>query len=207
MKKITLIFILAAIVAGITMSNAQSYLTLKASQSYSSFKFSDSENNSLNSEYKGLYTGSYDVGYRYLFDYGLLICSGVGIRNGGASLDYDDMNYQWKLKYANVKLGAGYMLRFKQVSPYLCASGYFAYMLHGVQTLNNEHFNIVGSELMNKIDYGVMIIPGVEYKISEALSLLLEFDYLMGLANIEQDEAQEAYNYAYTLSLGLSVSF
>ena len=144
--------------------SAQQGLTIDASQLYSSFKFNDTQDIKLNSEYPGIYTSAYSVGYRYLIDNGLMFRGGLGMRNAGASLVYDDINYSWKLQYADVKLGVGYAYKINKFSPYFVANGYFGYLLRGFQTLNNEDFNITESDILNKTDYGLILSPGVDFK-------------------------------------------
>jgi len=119
---------------------------------------------------------------------------------------YDAMNYTWDLQYANGRLGFGYMLKKNKISPYLNVSGYYAYMLHGFQTINNEDFDLKKSKLLNETDYGIFITPGVQFELSDAVSTFVEFNYLMGLNNLEKDENQNATNFAYGLTLGLSFS-
>ncbi|MFH2142391.1 MAG: outer membrane beta-barrel protein [Bacteroidota bacterium] len=206
MKKMKQFLLLACFIACIVIVNAQSSLTIDASQLYASFKFNDSQGNKLNSEYSGVFTGAYGVGYRYVTDFGLIIKQGIGMRNAGASLVYDDMNYSWKLQYADSKLGFGYIYIMDRINPYFVASGYFAYLLRGIQIINNENFNITESGLLNKMDYGVIFTPGVEFKLSDYVSSYLEFNYLWGLNNVEMDEGQKATNFAYGLTLGLSFS-
>lgn len=206
MKNIKHLLLLISIVVSTFFVKAQSALTIDASQLFSSFKYTDKDGNILNNEYQGIFTGAYSIGYRYVADFGLIVKPVIGMRNGGASLVYDGMNYSWKLQYANVKLGLGYMYKTKRVNPYFVASGYYAYLLRGMQTLNNEDFNITESELLNKTDYGVVFTPGVEIKLSDFVSTYIEFNYLMGLANIEMDEGQVAKNISYGISLGLSFS-
>jgi len=52
------------------------------------------------------------------------------------------MNYTWDLQYASGRLGIWIFLKDDVVSPYLNVSGYYAFMLSGQQTINNEHHNV-----------------------------------------------------------------
>jgi hypothetical protein len=188
-------------------SHAQSSLTIDATQFYSSFKFQDSGGNSLNNEYSGVFTGAYGLGYQYTTDFGLIARGKIGMRNAGANLLYDDMNYSWKLQYADTRLGVGYLYTINKINPYFIASGYFGYLLRGIQVLNNEQFNITESGLLNKMDYGLVFSPGVEFNISDYISAYTEFNYLMGLANLEKDLGQKSTNFAMGITLGLSLKF
>jgi len=207
MKNIKQLLLLACFIASSVFVSAQSGLTIEASQVYSSFKFNDAQGNDLNSEYSGVFTGAYGIGYRYVTDFGLIIRPGIGMRNGGANLTYDGMDYSWKLNYADAKLGFGYRYGMNGINPYFVASGYYAYLLGGTQILNNEHFNIAESDRISKMDYGVIFTPGVEFELTNNLSTYLEFNYLWGLNNLETDEGQKSSNLAYSLTLGLSFSF
>lgn len=206
MKRINYFLLLICLLASTTIVNAQSAITIEASQLYSSFKYQDSQNNNLNTEYSGIFKGAYTIGYSYSTDFGLIVKSGLGVRNGGADLVYDDMNYSWRLQYVDVKLGVGYMYNLEKIKPYFMVSGYYAYLIHGTQILNNEAFNIIQLDLLSNMDYGVIFSPGVQVKLSDNISSYLEFNYLMGLNNIEKDETQTAKNVAYSLTLGLSFS-
>ena len=206
MKKLKSLIILLVFAGFATILNAQSGLTLEASQLFTSFKFTDSRGNDLSSDYSGIFTGAYNLGYRHVSPGGIMVSGGLGMHNTGATLVYDAMNYIWDLKYASGRLGMGYMLQTDRVSPYLNVSGYYAYLLRGYQTINNEHFDITSMEVINTMDYGLYVSPGVQLRLSEAVSSYLEFNYLMGLGNLETDDGQESRNMAYGLTLGLSLS-
>jgi len=207
MKKIKIIWIILGFIGCVATANAQSSLTVEASPLYASFKFTDSDGNKLNSEYSGIFTGAYGVGYRLVTAGGFMVNVGAGMRKAGATMVYDEMNYTWDLQYASGKLGVGYMLVKDNVSPYLSVSGYYGYLVRGFQTINNEDFNIVKSESVNTSDYGILVSPGIQLSVSENLATFIEFNYLMGFANLEKDESQKSTNYAYGLTLGLSFSF
>ena len=118
MKRIKPILLLAVLVAYINTVQAQAGLTLEVSPLLTSFKFTDKAGVKHNSEYQGIYTAAYGIGYRIVSDIGLVIHPAIGMRHGGANLVYDDINYSWRLQYANLKLGLGYMTQFETVNPY-----------------------------------------------------------------------------------------
>jgi len=207
MKKITIIWLLLGFTGFVTLVDAQSSLKVQASPLYASFKFFDSQDNKLNNEYSGTFTGAYGVGYRLVTEIGFMLNVDIGLRKAGATMVYDEMNYTWDLQYADGKLGVGYMLVKDIVSPYLNVSGYYGYLLRGFQTINNEEFNIKESESISTSDYGIAISPGIQITLSDAISTFFEFNYLMGLKNLEVDEGQKANNIAYGLTLGFSFYF
>ncbi len=198
------ILILIGLVIFISGAKAQPALTLEASQYYASFKFLDTQSIKLNSEYQGLFTGAYGIGYKHSFDFPLIVKANLGIRNAGASMVYDDMNYSWNLQYGDLTAGAGYIHNFGRFNPYFLVSGYFGYLLRGTQTLNNEELNITESGILNPVDIGIIFTPGCELKLSDFISAYGEFSYLWGLKNIEIDEGQNASNFGMCLTLGLS---
>jgi hypothetical protein len=197
--------VLIALIIAINISlYGQSKIIIEGAQIYSTFKFIDANGNYLSNEYLGKFTNAYNIGYSYKFDFGLFVRPAIGMRNTGAEMVYDNMNYSWQLQYASAKLGIGYMFDFEKVKPYLMISGYFAYLVNGNQIVNNEHFNIIQNNLLKTIDYGIIASPGLEVKISNEISTYFEFDYLMGLNNIEINQSQKTTNISYCLTLGLS---
>jgi hypothetical protein len=161
----------------------------------------------MNKEYAGKYTGAYNLGYLYTAESGFLFKAGMGMRNAGATLVYDDTNYLWDLKYAEAKVGVGYIYELNRFSPYFSASGYFGYLIKANQSLNNENFDILKSKAISNSDYGVLFTPGLNVEINKTISVYTEFNYLMGLKNIEMsDNGQKTFNKAFGLSLGLSIN-
>lgn len=84
--------------------------------------------------------------------------------------------------------------------------GYFGYLVQGSQILNNEHFNIIESEQLKRSDFGLNFSPGVDIVLHDRISTNIEFNYLLGLSNLEKDTDQKSSNTALGLTLGLSFS-
>lgn len=207
MKSIKQFLLITVLVGYISSAHAQGGLTLEVSPLLTSFKFTDKADVKHNSEYQGIFTGAYGVGYRIVSDIGLIIHPAIGMRHGGANLVYDDINYSWRLQYANLKLGLGYMTRFETVNPYFMVSGYYAFLLRGTQTLHDEILNITKSDVLSNIDYGLVFSPGVSIKLSDYVSTYAEFNYLKGLTNIEKDPVQKSKNFAFGLTIGVAFAF
>lgn len=192
-----------------TAAMAQSNLTIDASQLVSTFKFQDSQG-AVDTSYSPAYTGAYSLGYRYASEGGLLVRANLGMRNAGATMMYDDVNYLWDLQYADIKLGAGYMLNTMRFKPYLTVSGYYAYLLKANQTQGSTNYDLIKAEDLKRPDFGIVASPGVQVLLSEFISVYSEFSYIMGLQNIEREAAegsssvQKGYNRAYALTLGLA---
>ncbi|MFW5821498.1 MAG: hypothetical protein ACOCWA_09415 [Bacteroidota bacterium] len=217
MKKKLLIPTLLLLVIGLTTNfnslKAQSGITIDASQQITNFVFSDGSGVQDNTYlifgeenlYKPVYSGAYSVGYSYLLNFGMFIRASAGMRNAGATMVYDAVNYQWNLKYLQGKLGIGYALSLGRVNPYFGVSGYYGQLVKAQQVINNEDFDIIDSGDIQSNDYGLYISPGVRIDASEYISVYGELGYSMGLQNIETaDNGQEASNLAYMLTLGLS---
>ncbi len=203
-KTILLAFLMCGIMA---VSNAQSGVTVQASQLYTTFKFWDSAENALGSEYSGIFTGGFGLGYRYLTPAGVFIDAGFGMNKAGATMVYDDSNYRWDLHYAGVKLGGGYILQTGTINPFISLSGYYSFLLTGFQTINNEDFDIKEAGAIKKNDFGIIITPGIQLKVSENVSSFAGLNYMMGLQNLEYDEGQKTKNSAFGLTIGLSFTF
>jgi len=202
MKQYLLALVIAFVSIG-TKAQEQS-LTIDGSQMVSTFRFINSNNEKQNVDYQSILTSSYGVGYRCVFDNNIILKGGFGKRNGGANYVYDNMNYSWDLEYVDVKLGGGYLFDIGRFSPYLLANGYYGFLLRGIQVLNNEEFNIKESGLLEESDYGVIGNLGVNFKMSDFVTVYAEAQYLFGLGNIEKEADQIANNRAYGITLGLS---
>lgn len=193
-----------------TAAMAQSSLTLDASQLYSTFQFKDGKG-TVDESYLPVYTGAYSIGYRFATDGGLLLRASIGMRKAGATMIYDDASYMWNLQYADGKLGFGYMFDLGRVKPYLTVSGYYAYLLKGTQTQNTVNYDLIKAGELQRTDFGALASPGVSISLSDYISVYSEFSYLMGLKNIETQQAegattniQEGYNRAYSATLGVA---
>lgn len=205
MKQIIYITVFAGLATLTGRAAAQSLFTMGVSPQYASFHFIDSKGEIQSKNYKGIFTGAYQVGFKSVSEGGFIMSSTIGMRNVGSSLVYDGMNYSWRLQYADIRGGLGYAFQVDRIKQYLLVSGYYAYMLRGVQTLNNEDFNITKTGSLNRNDYGLILSPGVEYNISERVTGFVEFNYFMGLKNIEMDENQKAFNRVYGFTLGVAI--
>ena len=188
---------------------AQSSLTLDASQLYSSFEFKDSQGE-VDKGYLPIYSGAYSIGYRFASEGGFLVRVNAGMRNAGATMIYDDATYMWNLQYADAKLGLGYMFNTGRFKPYLTVSGYYAYLLKGIQTQNTVNYDLIKAGELQRMDYGALASPGLQITLSDYIAVYTEFSYLMGLKNVETQKVegvngvQEGYNRAYSATLGLA---
>lgn len=184
-------------------SNAQSSITIDASQNMTNFIFEDSEGNQ-DENYNPAFSGAYSLGYRYTTDFGLFGGIKLGMRNAGASLVFNDTDHEWNLQYAETRLDIGYIYNFNRLGVFLTASPYLGYLLRASQTINNKRFDIIESEEIKTIDYGVFISPGVNYEVNDYISVYSQFSYMLGLENLETNDSQVSKNTLFGLSLGLA---
>ena len=198
-------------VFGFTTSTAvmaQSSLTIDATQLQTNFHFTNSEG-VVDPAYLPNYNGAYSIGYRFVSLNSIMVRANVGMRNAGATMVYDDTNYMWDLQYVNGQLGIGYMLELGRFNPYLNIGGYYAYLLKGTQLQNDVSYDLIKAQEMQRTDFGAFASPGVSITLSDYISVYTEFNYLMGLKNIETipeggTATQEGYNRAYSATLGVA---
>lgn len=184
-------------------ASGQSSITIDASQNATNFAFTNSAGE-RDQDYKTSFSGSYSLGYRYSFDFGMFAGVKVGMRHAGASYIYDDANYSWDFQYFDARLNLGYEYNFDRLSAYLSVSPYFGYMLRATQTINHEDYDIINSGDLEKNDFGVFISPGANYRINDLISIYGQFNYMLGLQNIETVDSQESQNRLMGLTLGLA---
>jgi len=193
---------------------AQSSITIDASQQVTNFVFKDSEGVQDNTYllfgsdnlYKSSYNGAYSFGYAYQLDSGIFFRGKIGMRNAGATMVFDAANYEWNFKYLNFQLGVGYAHQMGTFNPYIAVQGYFASLVKANQRINNEDFDIIDSNSIQKGDIGLNIPLGVRIDVWEdIISIYSEVSYLVGLKNIEKaSNGQESRNVGYMFTLGLA---
>lgn len=204
MEKIKIYFSVC-LVALLIATNAvsQSNVTIDASQNMTNFSFTNSQGE-RDESYNPNFSGSYSLGYQYKFDFGMFAGAKIGMRKAGASLIYDDANYSWDFQYFDARINLGYEYKFDRLSAYMAVSPYFGYMLRATQTLNHEDYDIINSGDLEKVDFGLFFSPGAKYRINDYVSMYGQFNYMLGLQNIETVEDQTSQNRLMGLTLGLA---
>lgn len=200
---VRILLLLALYLSGTSVVTAQSFITVDASQQFTTFRFLDSKG-VQDKEYKGVYSGAYSFGFRNIGEKGFIFRGSIGMNNGGATHVIDAMNYSWQLKYASAKVGIGWMFGHGKARPYFTAAPYYSRLLKATQTLNNEDFDLIGSRSFRSDDYGVDFAPGVQYAVNDNISIYAEATYRLGIQNLEVDGGQISHNRAAGISLGLA---
>ena len=180
----------------------QSSITSEASLNVTNFRFVDAAG-MTDEGYTSNITGGFAFGYRYTLDFGLYFHAKMGMRNGGATYVYDEENYSWDLLYMDNRLGLGYEYFFDKWGLSVAMDGYLGYLFKANQRINNENYDIKQSGSLNPIDGGMVFALGGSYALNDLISIHLHLNYLLGLTNIETDNAQTTNNRMYGATLGL----
>lgn len=183
-------------------AQAQSSLTAEGSLNITNFHFMDSIG-TVDTKYQPNISGAFAFGYRYTLDFGLFFGLRAGLRNAGATYIYDEENYSWEMLYLDTRLGLGYEKMFGKFGIQVGVDGFFGYLLKANQRLNNENYDIKSSGALSSLDGGLVFSLGGKFKASDVTSVFLNVNYLMGLMNIETDNAQTTNNRMYGATLGL----
>ncbi len=184
---------------------AQSFLNTDAALVFSTFKFISKTNNPDNpsSSYSSISSNAFGVGYKYIKPNGLVILTGAGIRKAGASLIYNGINYTWNLQYIDLKAGIGYQYSKWPIKPYMAISPYYAYLLNARQIIGLSYYDIKSNNTIKSNDFGVFAIAGFNVPVSHHVSVYAEYNYILGLRNIETSASQYLYNRGPSFKLGL----
>lgn len=183
-----------------------SSISLEASQNVTDFYFKDSNGNP-DKNYAPSLSFGYALGYRYGMANGLMIGAKIGHRKAGATYVYDAINYSWKMDYLEFRINFGYSYFLKKWGFHAKVQPYISYMVSANQTLNNEDLNIKQSGDMLSYDYGFFVSPGFSYGISDKFRVNLDYNYMLGLANLETNQAQTSNNTLMGVTLGFSFKF
>lgn len=191
--------------------SAQSYLDLSAAQVFSTFKFTSINQQSNNSstttpQYTQFNSNAFSIGYTYVQNKGLLILGGLGFRKAGANMVYKATNYQWNLQYIDVKIGVGYQYDKWRVKPFTTLTPYYAYLLNAKQTVGLNYYDIKTTKSIKPYDLGLFLSGGIKVALSPYILLYSQYDYNLGLKNIETGTNQYLYNRGFAIKLGLIFS-
>lgn len=186
-------------------AQTQPTVTFDAGQTFSTYKYTDSAGSIT--DFTNNITGSYNLGYQHITNSGLFVRTGIGMRKGGASLLYNGIQVDWVTQYADAQLGVGYIYNAWRVKPYISATGYYAIMLKGIQSLGQTQYDILQNKTMSPSDYGVFIMPGVKVALTNSVSIFAEYKHILGLQNLELTSGQKSYNRGYSVNLGVAIAF
>lgn len=187
---------------------AQSYLNLDGAQVFSTFKFSTKNGNqdipsAVNSTYSYTTGSSFGLSYAHIKPNGLFTLAGISMRKAGSSMIYKNVNFIWNMQYIDIKAGIGYQLNKWRLKPYAAVLPYYAYLLDAKQSNGSNNLNIINS-VKNK-DLGAFFSLGFKAAISPYLLIYSEYNYILGLQNIETTIDQYLYNRGFSIKLGIAL--
>ncbi|MES2138161.1 MAG: hypothetical protein V4511_00530 [Bacteroidota bacterium] len=190
---------------------AQHYVNIEGAQVYSTFKFSSkiSEKDQIvtnNQAYNHTVVSAFGLVYEYDHSSGLFGLAGLGIRKAGSALVFNNIDYIWKMQYVDVKAGIGYQFNKWRIKPYAAVAPYYASLLNANQSVGQKSYDIKAGKFVKKYDLGFFLALGFKATISKQISIFTEFNYILGLKNIETTADQYLYNRGFAIKLGLSLN-
>ncbi|MGB3946980.1 MAG: hypothetical protein WBM13_03280 [Bacteroidia bacterium] len=186
-------------------------MNIEVAQNFSTFKFSNKFIDDTNfasdyQQYTQINSIAYGAGYTNLRSSGLLFNGGLGFRKAGASLVYNRTNYLWDLQYIDFKVGAGYLYNRWSIKSYACFMPYYAYLLSAKQTSGLNYYDIKSDNALKSHDLGLLLNVGLKVALSYYTDLFAEYNYNLGLNNIETAPEQSLYNRGFLVKLGLAIN-
>lgn len=205
MRKIIALLLLSVV---INHAYSQDNFSIHFAQTYSKFKFVDSEGNvdeNLSSDIRY----SYGVNYNKIFESGIFIRPELAYKNFGAISILNNKKLSWSLHYADINVGGGYIINKYKFKPYIGASLYFSYLYKADQTIGLDYYDMIDNGGIKKFDFGLNAYLGVSYSFSEVAGVFFELRNCTGFNQLEpnkEEQSQELYNRAFSFHFGLAFS-
>lgn len=180
MRKLILLLIISL---STNLSAQEVYL--ETGRTSSSFKFINNEGESL--ENLQPLTKSYvGAGFKHeIFTKGLNITTGLSYNTYGAIGSEDDINnfFEWDINYLGLDLGLDYeLVQGDFLSFYIQLAGSANFLLNGVQTINEQVFDIKNMEEFKDVPFFIRAGGGLRFKLSDNAKIYLQYLYGSGLA-------------------------
>ena len=204
MKKFVIVFLFTLFLA-LESVHAQQSLCFDAGQVFSTFRFSGSTGGKFK-DFDSNVGGSYSLDYHFITAKGIFLRGGTGMRRAGATGSFEGLPLTWNLQYLDLSSGAGYIYSKFRFKPYVCAVPYFGYMLKAWQTIGSDNFDLKKDKVLNNLDFGLFLIPGVRVSLNDNIALYSEYKQMVGLANIEKTSGQKLNNRGFVLNLGVAAT-
>ncbi|MBI5540882.1 MAG: outer membrane beta-barrel protein [Bacteroidia bacterium] len=206
MKNLLTSFLICLIV---TIGYAQDNFSLHFAQTYSKFKFLDSEGNKDDNITSAI-NYSYGLNYSKIFSSNIFARIELGYKNLGANSILNNQKLDWSLHYTDLNLGGGYIVNKGKLKPFIGASFYFSYLFKAEQSIGLSYYNMLKMDAIKNTDYGLNVYAGLLYSFTESASVLFELRNSTGMNQLEQNsepnQSQKLYNRALSLHFGLVFS-
>lgn len=198
-KALTLIFL----IMNFLPLTAQNSIGVSFSQTYSTFRFKDSDGEIEDLKYTikhgyGL-TRQQEIAENFFAEGSLSYnCKGATSTLGVQKLD-------WSLHYLNAAINAGYKMTIGRLVPQGGAGLYYGRLLKAEQFIGSDYFDLIDTDYIRKSDFGASIFGGIGYDYSENGSVFLRLNETIGLLQLENDEqaTQRMFNRTFSIQLGL----
>jgi hypothetical protein len=185
---------------------AQDNVGINFSQTFSGFKFNDSQGNEdLNLKRDVKF--SYAINYEKVFKSGIYIKPEFGFKNLGAKSRVNMLNVEWYLHYFDINLGGGYIYQKYRLKPYVGVDFYFAFLYKGNQFIGSDSYDILSDKVISKSDYGLNLNLGLRYDYSDYSGVYIAYRNSMGLKQLDNNingGSKELYNLASSIQVGLT---
>jgi hypothetical protein len=185
---------------------AQDYASVHFAQTFSRFRFTDSQGNVNENLYSDI-RYSYGLSYQKLFKGGIFIRPELGYNNLGALSIHNNQKHDWSLHYLDASIGGGLQLDMERLKPYVGASFYTAYLYKANQTIATNYFNLLEDQVLKRFDYGLKTYVGIQYAFTKDGRVFIELNNLTGLhqleINSESMDDQKLFNRAFSVRFGL----
>ena len=205
MKKI---LIVALLFIGVTAVKSQ-HIYFETGKSISSFTFEDSQGESLKNLQKTDHAFM-SLGYRRSIFTKNLYLSAEGSYNSYGALGSDrDLGnyYEWDVTYLGVRVGLDYELfNTGNFTYYIKGAASAEFLIRGTQTLNDQVYTLRGENDFDTPVYFLRAGLGVQYKVSQNLSVFTQYMYGMSgtFKNIEGKLKINAHNFGFGLLINIS---
>lgn len=199
----------AFVMASVTHGKAQG-LEVSFGKAISSYKYSDSNNTSLEN-LQAATTDFMSIGYRTrVFHDNIHVLGGLSYASYDA-MGSDDAFHnfmEWNTTYIGIYGGIDYKIAcYKKASLYLKGRLSPEFLVQGTQTLNKQVFNLVGRDDFESILYFYRIGTFINYPISESTKLTVQYlggNSLNALGESSSDN-EKLTVIAHQLSFGLQI--
>lgn len=190
---------------------AQSYLNIEGAQVFSTFKFSsknstDAQAVSTSQDYSRITGNAFSLVYQYINPKGIYGLIGIGMRQAGSELVYKNVDYIWNMQYADMRAGMGYQVNKWRIKPFGSLAPYYSYLMDAKQSLGLLKYDMKTNKAVKNYDLGLFFSLGFKALISKQISIFSEYNYILGLKNIETATSQSLYNRGFSIRLGLSLN-
>ncbi len=183
--------------------SAQNKIGVSFSQTYSTFRFKDSDGEVEDLKYTIKY------GYGLIWQQEILesvfVDGSLSYNCKGATSTLGVQKLDWMLQYVNAGVSAGYKMTIGRLSPQGGAGLYYGRLLKAEQSIGSDYFDLIETDYIRKSDFGANLFAGIGYDYSDNGSVFVRLNETVGLLQLEKNEqsTQRMFNRTFSIQLGL----